>query len=112
MTRKTPFEDNREEFILWLINNEKLLPIVARDYSYRCRRIEKDIVRDLDFMLSKESNFVDLSKLINNYSLNQSTTTKSAYSLKGTLRSAAKKYGVFKYPELTKAYRKRVYFRY
>ena len=58
------------------------------------------------------TNFVNLSKLINQYSLNQSTSITSAYSLNGTLRSAAKKYGVFKYPELTEAYRKRVYYHY
>jgi peptidyl-prolyl cis-trans isomerase B (cyclophilin B) len=61
MSRKTPFEENREEFVLWLINHEKLLPIVAKDYASRCRRIEKHIINDLDFMLSKESNFVNLS---------------------------------------------------
>ena len=108
----TMFEENREQFVLWLINHEKLLSVVAKDYASRCARIEKNIVSDLDFMLSKESNFVNLSKLINQYSLNQSTTKTSAYSLNGTLRSAAKKYGVFKYPELTEAYRKRVYYHY
>ena len=112
MTRKTPFEENREAFVLWLINNEKLLTAVAKDYASRCRRIEKHIASDLDFMLSKESNFVNLSKLINQYSLNQSATKTSAYSLNATLRSAAKKYGVFRYPELTEAYRKRVYYHY
>ena len=112
MSRKTPFEENREEFVLWLINHEKLLSVVAKDYASRCARIERHIASDLDFMLSKESNFVNLSKLINQYSLNQSTSITSAYSLNGTLRSAAKKYGIFKYPKLIEVYRKRVYFHY
>jgi hypothetical protein len=108
----TELEKDKEDFITWLRQEKKIGTKVSKDYYYRCHRIERNIVKNIEKYLSNEKDFIDLITKIHEYGTSVAITKKKSYVLVGTLRSAVKKYGEYKYPEMTDFYNKQVTFRY
>ena len=69
-------------------------------------------MKNVEKHLSNERDFVELITKIYEYGVSNANTKKKAYVLVGTLRSSIKKYGEYKYPEMTDFYNKQVTFRY
>lgn len=89
------FSDDREEFKKWLIEELNHSQKTARDCIYRCNRIDKNI-SDFTKLAKSDNGFEILRKKIKEYSTANGNTTKSKYSLNGTLCLSAKKYSKYK----------------
>lgn len=98
-------EDNKnllnqfDDFKNWLISSG-FSAKSANDYRFRLIRITKYIHQNIDECIENNDKYLILMAKIHNYSIEQAHTVTSQYSIRGTLRSALKKYAAFKYPEL------------
>jgi hypothetical protein len=104
MMMKLSIDDERLVFEVWLKSHYGYSKKAFQDCISRCRRIEKKITPCLADMVSNEAGFSNLMSDIQKYSVKVSSNTPSAYALTGTLRAAAKRYALFKFPKLAKNY--------
>lgn len=81
-------------FKKWLMEECNLSEKVASNQVSRCRRIQKIIAKNLhdEILANKTDNILEE---IDYYVINNTTSVKSAYSLRGTLKHAFRKYYLF-----------------
>jgi hypothetical protein len=96
--------DVPKEFKTWLIETNRLSPKAAGDIVSRLRRISNHIEVNIETAISSEESFIVLLKQIKSYSINHSTSKNSAYTLSATLKSALRKYAIFRHPKNAKKY--------
>lgn len=101
---KIVFND-RAEFREWLKANYSYSAKTAKDFSSRCTRIMNNISPDLCDAVSSEKKFYQLMIDIRKYAKKCSTSINTTYSITGNLRSAARKYALYKFPSRAKKYR-------
>ncbi|EJG0483225.1 hypothetical protein REH77_02215 [Vibrio alginolyticus] len=98
---RVDFISDLNQFENWLISYSALSPKVAKDTKSRVNRIHKSICSELEQEIASKEGYLKLLAKIQVYS-EQNTTTKAAcYSLTGSLRSALKKFTIYKHPELS-----------
>jgi hypothetical protein len=101
---KSSFDKERNNFELYLLETFDYSKKAAKDCASRCKRIESNLSIDLSKAVSNTEEFENLSNEIQLYAVSISKGKESAYSITGTLRSAAKKYALYLYPEKAKKY--------
>lgn len=98
------FDEERYEFEKYLMSTFNYSKKAAKDCASRCKRIERDIASDLSSAVSDVVKFERLISQIQSYAITVRDNKKSAYSLAGSLRAAAKKYACYLYPERAVSY--------
>lgn len=97
-------ESDKVLFERWLVSQKGYSIKAAKDYYSRCKRIEKEIAHDLYVSVSTAEKFEKLIDDIQSFSISNSSNKNSAYTLAATLKSAARKFALFKYPLLAEHY--------
>jgi hypothetical protein len=105
MSGQTVLMSERVEFINWLKDDMGLSDKYARDIYCRCKRVEKQIDKNLVNSTSNKKGFESLQGRIKEYSQLSTGNVKACYALTGDLRAAVRKYAQFKYPLAAKDYR-------
>jgi hypothetical protein len=105
-------QKDKDVFISWLQEEKKLEYKSSKDCYYRCARVEKISKKSIELLLTSEEGFLELIRLIHQYSVQNNMEKKTAYALTGTLRAAIKKYGEFKNPNSASIYKKRHFCKY
>lgn len=98
------FDEERYEFEEYLMSTFNYSRKAAKDCASRCKRIERNITSDLSSAVSDAVKFERLISQIQGYAITVRENKKSAYSLAGTLRAAAKKYACYLHPERAISY--------
>lgn len=98
------FEENKEDFRKWLIEDKKLSSRVAGDVLSRCKRLNKTILEDIDLSISSPESYLASLKEIKDYSKRGKQSAKTQYALDATLIAAMKKYCEYKNPHTFQNY--------
>jgi len=92
------FDEERHDFESYLIKTFNYSNKVAKDCASRCKRIENHVTSDLSNSVSNIDEFENLIIKIQLYATTVCKNKKTAYTLTGSLRAAARKYAFYLYP--------------
>lgn len=98
------FEDNKEDFRKWLIEDKKLSSRVAGDILSRCKRLNKAVLESIDLSISSPESYLTSLKEIKDYSTHGNKSVKAQYALNATLIAAMKKYCEYRNPHTFQDY--------
>ena len=98
------FEENKEDFRKWIIEDRGLSTKLATDIICRCRRLDKQVLSSLDEAVLSPQSYLVALKDINAYAIDISQERKKQSLLINTLRGAMKKYCEYVNPESFECY--------
>lgn len=98
------FEEKKELFRKWLIEDKGFSTKVAGDVISRCRRLDKQVLSSLDEAVLSPQSYLVALKDINTYAIDMNQEKKKETLLINTLRVAMKKYCEYINPESYECY--------
>lgn len=98
------FEENKEEFRKWLIEDKKLSKRVAGDVLSRCKRLNNAVLDSIDLSVSTPEVYLQSLQEIREYTKREKQNQKTRYNLNATFSAAMKKYCEYINPQTFKSY--------
>ncbi|MGF7411294.1 hypothetical protein [Providencia rettgeri] len=98
------FNECKEDFRSWLIQQNKLSIKSAGDIISRCRRLEVEVLDSIDLSVSTPELYADALKKIKNYAVLNKKTLRAQYNLTKSYRAALKKYCQYVKPDAHEHY--------
>ena len=98
------FNENKEEFRKWLIEDKKISHRAAGDILSRCKRLDNIVLDSLQISVSSPESYLIALKEIKEYAVIDKQNKKTQYALTATLRAAMKKYCEYMNPQTFEQY--------
>lgn len=98
------FEENRENFRQWLIDDKGLSLKASGDVICRCKRLDSEVIKSIDLSISSPEFYLMALKDIKTYAIANKTNKQTQYTLMSTLRAAMKKYCEYVNPKKFEQY--------